>query len=63
MTVNRGKEIKRICDILHSVQAENVFDVLQNNVIRHDFISYVPENQKDNMNEYILTTFPDLINC
>ena len=28
MTVNRGKEIKRIADILHSVQAENVFDVL-----------------------------------
>jgi hypothetical protein len=31
----------------------DVFQVLQNHTVRHDFISKVPKNQSDNMQEYI----------
>lgn len=53
--MNRYLKAASLATFLSNGSISDVFEVLQNHVARNDFISMIPENQRLNMGEYVLT--------
>lgn len=53
--MDRYLEASSIVTFISNGSVKDVFSTLQNHVIRHKYIDMIPENQKENLKEYVYT--------